>query len=407
MAFWRFGSGTGLALLRGLSAVLATSLLVEFLDELTDGVSGAAWPLIRQDLGLSYLEIGLLLSAPRMLSILADPWLGLLGDTRWRRALILGGGLAFAVALVLTGLAEAFWVLLLGWLVFYPASGAFVNLMQATLMDHDPSRREQNMARWALAGSLGNVLGPLLVGAAVALGLGWRPVFLGLALLTLAAVAGLWRSRLAVGEGEPGGHEAAPGLGQSLRKALAALRRGAVLRWLGLLEAADLMLDVFRGFVALYFVGVVGTGPAEASLAVAVLTGVGLLGDAALLPLLRRVPGLVWLRSSALAMLGLYPLFLLVPSLAAKLALLGLLGFLNSGWYALLQARLYAALPGQSGSVMALGSVAGLLGGLLPLGLGWLADRFGLEAALWCLLAGPLALLSGLPRREGPSEGSG
>ncbi|MCV4821088.1 MFS transporter, partial [Escherichia coli] len=77
------------------------------------------------------------------------------------------------------------WVLLLGWLVFYAASGAFVNLMQATLMDHDPPRREQNMARWALAGSLGNVLGPLLVGAAVALGLGWRPVFLGLALLTL------------------------------------------------------------------------------------------------------------------------------------------------------------------------------------------------------------------------------
>ena len=77
--------------------------------------------------------------------------------------------------------------------------------------------------------------------------------------------------------------------------ALRALRRGEVLRWLTLLQFSDLMLDVLLGFLALYFVDVVGVTPAQAGLAVAVWTGVGLLGDFLLIPLLERVRGLSYL----------------------------------------------------------------------------------------------------------------
>jgi FSR family fosmidomycin resistance protein-like MFS transporter len=91
--------------------------------------------------------------------------------------------------------------------------------------------------------------------------------------------------------------------------------------------------------------------------------------------------------------------------------LVGLLGFFNSGWYAILQGRLYSSMPGKSGTVMALGNITGLIGGLLPLAIGLAADAFGLRVAIWLLLAGPIALLVGLPRRtvfhlgEGRSEG--
>jgi len=54
---------------------------------------------------------------------------------------------------------------------------------------------------------------------------------------------------------------------------------------------------------------------------------------------------------------------------------------------------------------MALGSVSGLLGGLVPLGLGLAAERFGLEGALWFLLLGPLALVLGLPWRAHGGRG--
>jgi FSR family fosmidomycin resistance protein-like MFS transporter len=49
---------------------------------------------------------------------------------------------------------------------------------------------------------------------------------------------------------------------------------------------------------------------------------------------------------------------------------------------------------------MALASTFGVLGGVLPLIIGVVADRFGLGAAMWLLLGGPLSLLIGLPRRE-------
>ena len=72
----------------------------------------------------------------------------------------------FAVALLLTALSRDFGLLLVSFVLFYPASGAFVSLSQATLMDLQPSRREQNMARWTLAGSIGVVAGWPLLGHA-------------------------------------------------------------------------------------------------------------------------------------------------------------------------------------------------------------------------------------------------
>lgn len=393
--------------LRAASGLLTAALAVELLDELVDGASGAAWPLLRQDLGLSYAQIGLLLGLPALFATLIEPVFGVLADAGHRRRLVLGGGMVFAASLALFAAAANFWALLLALVLFYPASGAFVALTQAALMDAEPGRREQNMARWALAGSVGNVVGPLLVGLSLTLGLGWRPVFALLAALSLLGLAALWKAGAAL-TGRAGGAaptDAAPSWRSGLRDLWTALRRGEVRGALVLLEAANLTGDVFRGFLALYFVDAVGASPALAGLAVAVLTGVGLLGDVLVVPLLERVSGVVYLRASALATALLFPAFLLAPGVGVKLALLGVLGLLNAGWYAVLQARLYASLPERSGTVMALGSVAGLVGGLVPLGLGLAAGRVGLEGALWFLLLGPLALLVRLPRRASGGRG--
>ena len=125
----------------------------------------------------------------------------------------------------------------------------------------------------------------------------------------------------------------------------------------------------------------------------------GLLGDFLLIPLLEKVSGLAYLRVSVLLELLLFPAFLLVPGMIPKFALLGLLGFFNAGWYAILKGRLYSSMPGKSGTVMTLDNVFGLLGKLLPFGIGLAAQFFGLKYAMWLLLLGPIALLMGLPRR--------
>ncbi len=381
---------------------ILTLLLIEFLDEFVYGAREAAWPLIRDDLGLSYAQIGLLLGVPNVVGNLVEPFLAVLGDVWRRRLIVLGGGILFAAALGLTALSHSYAPLLLSFILFYPASGAFVSLSQATLMDLEPTRHEHNMARWTFAGSVGVVLGPLVLGAAALAGWGWRGLFAGFAALTGALLIVAWRMPIRNGRGElDGGQKLELGaVGEGLLGALRALRRGEVLRWLLLLEFSDLMLDVLLGFLALYMVDIARVTPAQAGAAVAVWTGVGLLGDFLLIPLLERVRGVAYLRLSVVAELVLYPAFLLVPAPWAKFAVLGLLGLFNSGWYAILQAGLYSAMPGQSGAALAVKNVSGLAGGLIPLALGLVAQRFGLTAAMWLLLLGPLALLVGLPRRQ-------
>ena len=373
-------------------------LLIEFLDELVFGAREAAWPLIRDDLGLDYRQVGILLGAPAIVSSVVEPFLGILGDVWKRRTLIVGGGLVFALALALTAGSQGFWLLLLSFVLFYPASGAFVSLSQATLMDLEPARHEKNMARWTLSGSLGVVLGPLLLSGMAWLGWTWRGLFGLLAAVSFAVVLALrpvLRQRLpeAAGSGELR-QDLRAGFGEAFR----AMGRREVLRWLILLQFSDLMLDVLLGYLALYMVDVAGATAWQAGLAVAVWSGVGLLGDLLLLPLLERVAGLRYLRVSAVLELILFPAMLLAPGFPLKLALLGLLGFFNSGWYSILMAQLYSAMPGKSGTVMTVNNLFGMAGGLLALALGVAAQRVGLPAAMWLLLAGPIALTVGLPR---------
>lgn len=377
-------------------------LLIEFLDELVFGAQASAWPLIRNDLHLNYIQIGLALSLPGLLGSALEPFLFILGDIWRRRVLLLAGGLLFTVSLALTALSQQFWPLLAALILFNPASGLFVGLSQASLMDSDPARHEQNMARWTFAGSLGVVSGPLLLAALVALSWGWRPAFWILAacsLLTLLSTAKfLPETRHTTSQ------MSLPDFIQELRAAWRALRNPGVLRWLVLLEFSDLLLDVFYTFLPLYFVDVAHFSPAQAATAIAVWTGVGLAGDFLVIPLLEKIHGLDYLKVSVLLELFLLPLFLLAPQAWQKLALAGALGFFNSGWYAILKAGLFSAMPQKSSSALALNSLSGLFGKILPFGLGLAAQAYGLTAAMWLLLAGPLALLIGLPRQNTESH---
>jgi FSR family fosmidomycin resistance protein-like MFS transporter len=318
-----------------------------------------------------------------------EPVFGVLGDSKWRRTVVAGGGVTMAASLALVAGAPGFLALLVAFAVLFPATGAFVSLSQATLMDLEPERREQNMTRWSIAGGVGAVVGPLALALFFAVGLGWRELFAIFAALALVLAVASARAHATVGRTDTR---------PSVRATLRALRRPLVLRWLALLELADLMLDVLLGFLALYLVDEVAASATVGSLGVAVWTGSALVGGFGVIALLRYVDGLRYLRASALLTLGLYPAFLLVAGVPAKLTLLTLIGLATAGWYSIPKARLYDSLSGQSGAAMALGSVTGVIGGAFPLVIGLVAERYGLETALWLLLAAPVALLVGVPR---------
>lgn len=181
---------------------------------MVDGTKGAAFPLIRADLHLSYTQVGLLIAVPLLVGGLIESPLGILAGYGARRnQLVLAGGVIFGCSLIVVAFAWSFGVLLVGLIAFFPASGAFVSLTQAALMDADPpadqprqadqagvgkpegGRRgrqavqEQRMAAWNLAGSAGAVAGPILLAAVLTAGGSWRWAYLLLAGVTGIAVA--------------------------------------------------------------------------------------------------------------------------------------------------------------------------------------------------------------------------
>ena len=169
-------------------------------------------------------------------------------------------------------------------------------------------------------------------------------------------------------------------------------------RWLILLAAADLLLDVLSGFLALYLVAVAHATAAQAALGVAVRLAAGLGGDVLVIRLLERFGALSILRAGAAAAALLYPAFLLIPGVAPKLAVLALLSIATAPWYPVLQAELYRSLPGRSGVAISLTSAAGLLGGFGPLAVGLLAQRFSLAVAVTSLAIVPAVVLILMPR---------
>ncbi|HEX9385728.1 MAG TPA: MFS transporter [Anaerolineales bacterium] len=374
-------------------------LLIEFIDELVFGVGETAWPLFRNDLHLTYTQIGLLLSLPGIIAAFIEPFIGILGDVWKRRALIIVGGILFSLSLFMTSASYSFLFLLASFILFFPSSGAFVSLSQANLMDSDTARHEQNMARWTFAGSLGVLSGPLLLGLFVYFGLGWRGTYAALASFSILCLLAALRYL----PPDPISTSSFPSLRvvfDGFRAAFASLKRVEVWRWLLLLEFADLMMDVLFSYLALYFVDVARATEAQAGIAVTVWLAMGLITDFLFIPFIdRQKDSIQFLRITAFMELFAFAIFLLMPGFIPKLIVVIAVNLFNTGWYPILQGRLYSSLPGQSASLMAIGSVTAPLAKFFPFLIGFLADQFGLQTAMWILLLGPLALLIGLPWR--------
>ncbi len=382
--------------LRTIFTFTALLLLIEFFDELHYALGGAALPAIQDDLHLSYAQVGLLLGLPHIIGVAIEWLIMLLGDTHLRKALVIGGGLAVVLAIALIASAPSFMVILGATILAFPASGAFVTLAQATLVDQNPQREAQVMARWTLAGSIGNLVGPILLAGVFAAGLTWRwgywalaAVALPLVLLVLrspfpkpAAVHANWRAELSA-------------LGRGAWQALTNL---SLLRWMLLIEIADLLLDIFTSFAPLYFTNVAGMDNTQASLALSLMLAGSLIADAITIPLLERFQGRSLVRWSAVVALALFAAFLLAPWLLVKIALAMLVKIATLGWYAILKGETYAAVPGRSGTLNAINSLTGLVSGAIPWLVGLAAEQFGLPTAMWLLALGPICLILFTPR---------
>jgi predicted MFS family arabinose efflux permease len=366
---------------------------VELLDELDSGVPFAGSPAIQSTFATSYATTAwVLLLVPALLGLVLEPIIFLAAD-RWpRRHFVRAGLVGMALSAAAAALAPGPLSLSLALATSFVAAGTGVALAQATLADLYPETRERVMTRWALMGLLGDLVGPVLLAALAAAGLGWRAAF-----GVVAALLALWSLALfrpfpdppRTAEQQEKEEAESHGLLASLKLALGDRR---LLLWLGATAFCDLLDELLVVFASLHLRDDLGAGPTER----AVVLGAFIVGGAAGVlwseRLLRRHAPLRVLAGFAAACVASYLLWVAMPTWWLSAVAMLAVGATASPLYPIAVAKAYAALPGRSGAVNAAGHLFTPVAMALPWLLGRLADHAGTTAALLVLVAEPLAL---------------
>lgn len=343
----------------------------------------------------------------------------------------------FALACFGAALANGPLLFVLALALYGPASGCALAASEGLLVETRRDERERTIARLTLAGALGDLAVPLLLGALAWLDLGWRTGMrvAGGAALLLAFVHGTSREldRLppkerdddvddprdgsnaeahaaasnesyeaadehegaadasdehedAAKEHDAEEEEDEPSVLESLRFALSHRR---LLAWCAAVALTNWLDEVLVAFV---MVRLDHASSLERAIAVASWT-IGFLPGLLLLD--RHLARLDTRRALyvAAAVAALALLVLAVgPSVPVACLALGTLGAATSVLYPLAEARRYAALPGRPALVHAVGALFTPFDALTPLALGALALAFGPEAALLAIVLAPLGL---------------
>jgi MFS family permease len=271
------------------------------------------------------------------------------------------------------------------------ATGAAASLTQAMLIDAWPDRQARTMARWTLLSTIGDFLGPLVVGAlAISTGAtAWRTAFAIVgALLAVWAVAVSLRAFPAP-PSPPADDE--PTLWQAVR---AALVDRVLLAWLLGVQLCDLLDEILVVFASLRVRGELGASPAWQSATIGAFVAGGALGLVALDRLLTRHTERRLLISFGLACTAAFAAWLAAPAVWLVAAGMFAVGATAAPLYPLAAAQAYARYPGRAGVVSVAGHVFAPLGLALPWLLGLVADRAGTVAALALLIAQPIGLVA-------------
>lgn len=356
-----------------------------------------AAPSVEQEQLVSHRGYVLLVFAgPLLLASLLEAGFALVSDRVPRRRLVALGLMALSGSLALCALAESATLLSLALGVAGTASGVACGAAQAELVTRDPAAADRTLTRWVMFGGIGDVLTPLVIGVVLWLGGSYHGA-LWVAALVIAVQALLVRTGpapsavaapLAVSADDA---EPEVPLGQALRDGA---RNGRLWLWLFGAALCTLLDEIVVALTTLHLERDLGTSPAAAAGYAAALSFGGVVGAFMADRALACVSSTRVLVACASVCSVSLVLVLASDSAGWMLPALVLVGMSAAPQYALLQARAYAAVPGRPGVVNALSEVFVLLDILAPVALGVVADRFGLELALACLLTQPLCVLA-------------
>ncbi len=249
--------------------------------DLTTGLFAALLAFIKLDLGIDYLEAGLLLSAFTITSGFSQILGGWLGDHYPRPRVIAMGLAGVGLTAIAISQSSQFYVLL-GLLVLMGLfSGAYHPSAIAFLSGrYETRQRGKALAVHMVGGSTGFSLAPI-VGALIAALIGWRFAFLALSLPVLVEallfILKYWR-RPVTSDGPSGaGSQPAPD-GVSTKVSLWEAIR-PILTVVGIVVLVQLVAGTASAFLPLYLVDAHGVAAKPATMLLGVSRAGGIIGS--------------------------------------------------------------------------------------------------------------------------------
>ncbi|MGH2355142.1 MAG: MFS transporter [Chloroflexota bacterium] len=374
--------------LRAPFSLLATLLFVRLADEWFGFFPAGALEPIRADLRLSYGEAGLVLAALPAGGLVGNGF-AVAADFVDRRWLAGAGAAVYGLCLAAFALSDSLPVLLAAAFIWGAASDAFVHGCEVALVDlarTSGGDLAPALGRVNAYGAVGDLLGPLTLAGAAALGVSWRGVFLAGAALMLLYAA--WIAGQAFPTAQPLPEAKTPvaavlGVVRDRRLVLLALVDGLF----GLLD------EPFLGFTIAYLERVRNLSPTAATAIIAVAVAAGIVGFLSVPVFTRRLkPGSLLVGFGVLVALAI-PALVVAPVVPLQVLAAFTFGFAGAAFYAVLQATYLGLRPGQAGTSQAIVSTIGLFGIGFPALVGAVSDTFGLTAGLGLYAAVPLGIL--------------
>jgi MFS family permease len=214
------------------------------------------FPLLRDDFGVGYVQLGLLMSLFYASSGMGQTASGFLVDHFGARRVLLSGMALVAGAMALAGMVPAFWLMMpvavlagLGNSVFHPADYSIFNASVS------PSRLGRAYGVHGICGNLGWTVAPAVV-VTLSATMGWRAALVTVGLLGIAAAIGLSTQREALDDRhEPAGLRGVPAPGWSASvKVLMATPILVAFAYFALLAASQIGIQTFSvaTLVAIY-----------------------------------------------------------------------------------------------------------------------------------------------------------
>ncbi len=347
-------------------------------------------PLIGRELGLSYSEIGLIMTCQYVAGAASNVPGGMVVDTVGRKGLLMAVSLSWVgLPYLAMGFVHSYWLLL----VCAALVGVGNNLWHPTaipaLATRFPERRGLVLSLHGMGGNAGDALAPIVIGALLGV-FGWRTIVVanvvpGIAMAVLL-LGFLGTLRVASGTRNP---EAAPGLGiREYFAGVPALLRNRGLILLSTSSAFRAMTqNALLTFLPLYLAYELHYAPFRVGASMFVLQAAGF----AAAPVAGHLSDRMGRRSVMMTSLAMTAAILLLMAFAGHsalfVALIAVLGFFLYAVRPVLQAWLLESTPKSMGgtSIGVLFATQALGAAVGPLAGGMLADRYGLMSAFYFL----------------------